>query len=166
FDDAKFIWLMRHPKTFMHSASSRDWFKNDYPNFIGNKIVIDSTKNSHSTRLTANLVGEMDKKEWKNLDQRIKCLWYWKYWNGLIKTELSNVPDCRKFFIKLETLKEQKSDLLKFLNIEEAKGITITRENRIQKKQKKKYNKKKNENYNFFEEEGYKIVSNELKNYY
>lgn len=163
FDKPKFIWLIRHPKTFMHSAVSRGWFdEGDIPQFFNNKVLIDTHYSSHCTRITGYLTGEYTRDEWKDLDKRMRALWYWKYWNSLIQKELELIPEDRKLFLQLEKLNRQKDELLNFIGVPDRAVASVPRSNRVRKKDSKTYQKTKEENYKFFDNKGMKTIAKEM----
>lgn len=165
FDTPKYIWLIRHPKTFMHSATSRGWFAEGRPDFREEKVLIDPQKSVSFMRITGDLTEDYTESDWQHLDQRKKVLWYWKYWNGLIKDGLDEIPDDRKLFLQLEKLNEEQSRILDFMDLKDDKKVTVSKTNAVRKKDARLYDQTKENNYKFFEDEGFKAVEKEMESF-
>jgi len=165
FNNPKFIWLIRHPKSFMHSAVSRGWFDKDEPLFFDNEVLMDFNYFSHATRITGYLTNEFTLVEWNQLDPRAKALWYWKYWNNLIDKKLTNIPRDQKLFLHLESLAEQKETIFDFLKLKEKINFSVTKSNQVKKKHLKGYIESQNKNYLYFEKSGFRLVKKEMKKY-
>jgi hypothetical protein len=162
FDHPKFIWLIRHPKTFMHSAVSRGWFMESSPEFVNGHVLVDPLKALSRTRITGDLVGEYSTAEWKALDQREKVLWYWRYWNKQIEMGLNAIPRDRVLIVKMENLQTEYKSIMNYIGLEVSEKRDIVKANPVMKKDIDKYRRDKFSNYQYFMDYGYNIQN---KNY-
>ncbi|NBC57057.1 MAG: hypothetical protein GVY05_02065 [Bacteroidetes bacterium] len=160
FPNPKFIWLVRNPKTFLHSAASRGWFLEEKNNFHKNKLLINSGGNIFATyRPTGSDVGQFSVSEWTLMSQEEKILWYWNYWNSTIEYELKTVSETNKILFKMEKLKYEVNKIYSFLNLEPKKEISVKKTNKVKKNDYKNYVESKSIIYDFFDKQGFKMVS-------
>ncbi len=163
FNCPKFIWLTRHPRSFMHSAATRGWYKDDQPTLHNERVLIDFKKNRHGARIAGDLTGDYSSNEWVELDQRSKILWYWKFWNLLIEKNLSAIPEEQKMRIHLEKIDNLTDDIYNFIGIENENILKVPKSNPVKKAHAQKYITEKKDNMDFFDTKGYKIVEEEMQ---
>ncbi|HER23756.1 MAG TPA: acyltransferase [Candidatus Atribacteria bacterium] len=149
YPEAKYIWLIRHPKSFLKSVVSRGWFKNDDPIPFKNSYLLNLQHRSQGLRVNGVMVQKFSQKEWSEMDVFQRNLWYWKYWNQLIEDQFINIPSERKFILKLENFDNSLQELHNFLKLE-SKPKQPVRSNRVKKRDKARYeelNKKINKEF-------------------
>ncbi|MEX2566787.1 MAG: hypothetical protein WD431_12650, partial [Cyclobacteriaceae bacterium] len=132
FPNSKFIWLIRNPKTFLESARVRGWYLNDEPIFSKDSVLIVPKFYSQGCRLSAVNINRMEKSEWSNLSQDDKILWYWNYWNYLIKCFINNINIEKIFFLKLEEISKESKNILHFFKINLNFDLSIEMTNQMQ----------------------------------
>jgi hypothetical protein len=114
FPNAKFIWLIRNPKSFLKSAKARGWFLNDYPIISHKTVLISPYFTSDACRITGSVIGEFTEDNWNELSQDDKILWYWDYWNNLIQDQFEKVSN-KKLVIKLENINSECENIFRFI---------------------------------------------------
>lgn len=139
FPKAKFIWLIRNPKSFLRSAKARGWFLNDNPQVISKTVLLQPKFTSDACRITGEFVENQVFNKWGNLSQEDKILWYWEYWNDLIGSQLKKISN-EQFILKLEEINQKYIDFFKFINNEYDPKWTPEVTNKVKLKHKEKYN--------------------------
>jgi hypothetical protein len=145
FPQAKWVWLIREPEAFVHSAASREWFKDDDP-IIRNDggLVVQPRYLSDGVRVTGPLVGTAGIEEWAESSQVERLVWYWSYWNGLIADQLSVVPEGRRMFVRLEEFNHRYREVREFIGVADPDGfIKPKKSNTIRRKHVEKFQKEK-----------------------
>lgn len=149
YPEAKFIWLIRNPKSFLKSVVSRGWYDNDDPISFKDSYLLNLKHRSHGLRVNGVLVEEYSEQDWNGMDIFQKNLWYWKYWNGLIAEQFDNLPSSKKMKIKLEEFDQSLGDLHDFIGLKSAPKQAV-KSNSVKKRDKKKFdnlNDKINEHF-------------------
>jgi hypothetical protein len=102
FPNAYFIHLIRNPFDSVKSFLLRDWYNDLNPK----ESLFDKY------RLYGDVVRDLSQKDWQNLDQIDKCLWYWNYVNKHINKQLLTLDSSKHSHITLEKLDFSLNELL------------------------------------------------------
>lgn len=138
---AKWIWLIREPVSFVHSAASRGWFDQDEPKFHKERIVLQEKFYSDGVRVTGPMSGEVSKDQWDEMSQVDRILWYWIYWNSLIQNSLSLINEKQTMVLPLSEFSDKKEIVAKFIGVDEVnRDLKISRSNSVKKTHQNKYN--------------------------
>jgi|AntDeeMinimDraft_5_1070356.scaffolds.fasta_scaffold01025_5 acetyltransferase-like isoleucine patch superfamily enzyme len=136
FPNAKYIWLIREPSSFLKSAKARGWFKDDKPIFNDTGLILQPEYFSDGARLYKEQLIETEK---ENFSQEEEILFYWEYWNKLIETKLRPISKSCKFILKLENLENDKNALKKFLSLDSKEQFEVKKTNKVRSKHRSKY---------------------------
>lgn len=161
YPDAKFIWLIRHPKSFLKSVVSRGWYDNDDPIPHKDTFLLNLNHRSHGLRVSGDLVGEYPENEWSSMNIFQRNLWYWKYWNGLIAEQFKSLPSNKKLVIKLEDFDQSLKEIHDFIGIKSEVKETV-KSNSVKKKDKRKFESLTSEIDQHFNS-NYPMVKNSMK---
>lgn len=149
FPQAKFIWLIRSPQSFLNSAKARGWFLNDHPVIFNNKVLITPQLMSDGCRITGDLVGDFSVEDWFSLSQEDKIIWYWKYWNSLIESQLSLISN-QRLQLKLEELNGKTETFFHFIGGEFCPRWKPKVKNKIKKKHMNDYSNSNSNNLSYY----------------
>lgn len=132
---AKFIWLIREPKQTINSTFSRGWFSDNELGFSDDDRANDPLYRGifSDYRPHADLAGQMSTEEWKGMSAFERNCWYWCFWNNTIKKELSALNPSLWLKVKLETIDEKQSEILRFLGAK-SQNLAVFSTNGAQKK--------------------------------
>lgn len=115
FPNAKFVWLIRDPKSFIRSATSRNWFA--YNKFNDRNALINPFERSLGLRLGGNVIADFSESDWEKLSITQRNAWYWQYWNKNIENDLNEFAKPNYAKVKLDNLHEDFIKISKLLNI-------------------------------------------------
>jgi carbonic anhydrase/acetyltransferase-like protein (isoleucine patch superfamily) len=133
FPNAKFIWLIRNAYDNVISMFSRGIFDDSEFNLQPRKSLnverVYSPKVNSENRLNGYKAGSFSNEEWVKMSPFERNCWYWSFWNLLIESQLLNIPKKQWYFLKIEDLQNQQSNLLDFLGINENGGHVVKKMN-------------------------------------
>ena len=121
FPNCRFVWLLRHPKSFVASSYPRGWFFNSEfgyspnPNEYFPKEVVPS-KFYADHRINGALCGEYSEDDWREMTAFERNCWYWKFWNDMIFRHLKDLSH-KVIKIQLDQLNNRKEELCSFLEV-------------------------------------------------
>lgn len=113
--EARFIWLTRSAADFVASGTGRGWFADDEETLYEALDRKEEMRQWVVNRLSGEKTGNMTAAVWKSLSVFERNAWYWSYWNGLIETQLHQIPSSQWMHLRLEALVEQLSAVNQFL---------------------------------------------------
>jgi hypothetical protein len=136
FNNAKFIHIIRDPRTFVRSAFIRDWYTDSSIWDVGRLMM-------------------ENKKIWNKLDRIEKISWLWYTTNQYIE----NFKESNKGHVLIHTIKFEElfNDSNKLLNLVKFIGVNNVSTDFIKKFMKKKINSSKKEN---IKKSNYKVWNN------
>lgn len=116
FPNAQFIWCTDNSENFVLSAMHHKWYNYTSEFDSKGRLLMNRSSSKVIYNLEGDKIGQFSSDIWEKMGRLEKCCWYYKYFNGLIKYQLSFIESDKWIQIDMNNLKSDINKLKDFLN--------------------------------------------------